>query len=457
MMGQPLRRRWAPVAASAIAFAILGALRRRSGAPPLAASLAATSTCKPATTKRYKVSYYKRTSFSTSPSGECAFIKELFDESASAANFTLDASKRSPDDGTWSSGHVCASRCTWTPLAYQIHSVRTAKALSGPLAVDDWVASWVEAHGVLGGATWEGWDAWMHLSLAFWVKDLAKFTQAFDRYGVPYLQRTYANPQDNVTTYAAYVVDERTGGVVEVHSDYSSLARRSLREDQFYGFDYAPFGADECAVASRLHFSTADMTRWLTSTAGDEAQGSARYPMQLVRVSVPATRPEELDAFVATARLDLDVKGGAQRNCGYRAVEVPGAAEYGAANGSLVEIVAVRNAGARPGPRGVAAYETYVKEAHGKLMGEGAGWDAYLDAHVGLAVDDADALDEFAPLLDAADVPYMPHRETDSDGSDASYGSVWTAGFGGLGVELHGRFDASCLTDVPKFEFCHPT
>ena len=133
------------------------------------------------------------------------------------------------------------------------------------------------------------------------------------------------------------------------------------------------------------------------------------------------------------------------------AAQVPGAAAYGAANGSLVEIVAVRNAGARPGPRGVAAYETYVKEAHGKLMGEGAGWDAYLDAHVGLAVDDADALDEFAPLLDAADVPYMPHRETDSDGSDASYGSVWTADFGGLG------FDASCLTDVPKFEFCHPT
>ena len=77
---------------------------------------------------------------------------------------------------------------------------------------------------------------------------------------------------------------------------------------------------------SSLAFSTADMTRWLTSTAGDEAQGSARYPMQLVRVSVPATRPEELDAFVATARLDLDVKGGAQRNCGYRAVEVPGRA-----------------------------------------------------------------------------------------------------------------------------------
>ena len=26
-----------------------------------------------------------------------------------------------------------------------------------------------------------------------------------------------------------------------------------------------------------------------------------------------------------------------------------------------------------------------------------------------------------------------------------------------LAVELHGRFDQSCLKNVPKFEFCHPT
>ena len=51
----------------------------------------------------------------------------------------------------------------------------------------------------------------------------------------------------------------------------------------------------------------------------------------------------------------------------------------------------------------------------------------------------------------------MPHLETDNGGANATLGSIWTAGFSGLGVELHGRFDESCLSSIPKFEFCHPT
>ena len=196
----------------------------------------------------------------------------------------------------------------------------------------------------------------------------------------------------------------------------------------------------------------------LTTSSGNEGPNSARYPMQLVRVSIPATRTEALNDFVATMQLDLDVRTDAQPNCGYHAAFVPGATEYGAANGSYVELIAVRNAGARQAKYGVAAYETYVQQTHGKLMGEDQGWDSYIDSHVGLYVsDDEFALDEFAPLLDASKTPYMPHLETDNGGANATLGSIWTAGFSGLGVELHGRFDESCLSSIPKFEFCHPT
>ena len=45
---------------------------------------------------------------------------------------------------------------------------------------------------------------------------------------------------------------------------------------------------------------------------------------------------------------------------------MPGATEYGAANGSYVELIAVRNAGARQTKHGVAAYETYVQQTQAR-------------------------------------------------------------------------------------------
>ena len=442
-------------AAGAVLLVAVAALHRAATAPTTAAVLDSASTCKPATSKKFGVSFYKRTSFSSDPTAECSMINDLFDESASAFNFTLASDEWAAGDGTWSSAHVCAARCTWTPLAYELHEVKTVKAKSGPIGTDDWVKAWNDAHGVLGGADWQGWDEWMALSTAFWVKSLSPFTETFDNYGLPYLQRTYRNPVDNVTSYAAHVVNPHTGAIIEIHS--SALSASHRRRLGFFELDFEDYAEDECGVASELHFSTSDMAEWLTTSTGNEGPNSARYPMLLVRVSTPATRPEALDGFLDDLSLDLTVDAGAQSNCAYRSTKIKGATEYGAANGSYVEFSAVKNAAARVTSKRVADYETYVRAAHGKLMGEDRGWDSYIDSHLGLYVDTSSALDEFVPLLEAADLPYMPHLETDNDAPNATLGSVWTGGFSGIAVELHGRFDGSCLSAVPRFEFCHPT
>ena len=70
-------------------------------------------------------------------------------------------------------------------------------------------------------------------------------------------------------------------------------------------------------------------------------------------------------------------------------------------------------------------------------MGEDAGWDRFIDNHVGLYVGDYVALDAWKATLDAAGVPYMPHvagsfTDDAPQADQVVAGSIWTAGIGGL-------------------------
>ena len=60
------------------------------------------------------------------------------------------------------------------------------------------------------------------------------------------------------------------------------------------------------------------------------------------------------------------------------------------------------------------------------------------------------------PYLDAAQIPYEPHKETDHYDDD-NVGSVWTAGFSGLSMEFEGHFDGLDFENVTAFKFCRPS
>ena len=84
-----------------------------------------------------------------------------------------------------------------------------------------------------------------------------------------------------------------------------------------------------------------------------------------------------------------------------------------------------------------------MQAVHERWTGDGAGWDRWLDNHLGLAVTSG-ALDRFGRALVAGNVSYQARAGAAGDtGATSAAGSVWTSGFGGQGVELHGNFDWS--------------
>ena len=188
----------------------------------------------------------------------------------------------------------------------------------------------------------------------------------------------------------------------------------------------------------------------------------------LVRISFPATRVEEIYKLRQVFGLDVDpVVKAPSKDCSFSnarlnaSTGVDGAPAAGNASTPL-ELQFVDNRAAAHGNLTVKMFETYVAQLHGKLMGEDAGWDRFIDNHVGLYVGDYVALDAWKATLDAAGVPYMPHvagsfTDDAPQADQVVAGSIWTAGIGGLAIELNGYFDFSEFTNASAFFFCHPT
>ena len=188
----------------------------------------------------------------------------------------------------------------------------------------------------------------------------------------------------------------------------------------------------------------------------------------LVRISFPATRVEEIYKLRQVFGLDVDpVVKAPSKDCSFSnarlnaSTGVDGAPAAGNATTPL-ELQFVDNRAAAHGNLTVKMFETYVAQLHGKLMGEDSGWDRFIDNHVGLYVGDYVALDAWKATLDAAGVPYMPHvagsfTDDAPQADQVVAGSIWTAGIGGLAIELNGYFDFSEFTNASAFFFCHPT
>ena len=114
---------------------------------------------------------------------------------------------------------------------------------------------------------------------------------------------------------------------------------------------------------------------------------------------------------------------------------------------TYAEIRVVQNPSARTGAWTVEDYGAYVKDVHARWTGQNRGWDRWLDNHLGLEVSgDAGRLDRYVALLDARNISFRAKMGGVQSGSwNNTHGSLWTAGSGAQGVELHGTFDWSVL------------
>jgi len=113
----------------------------------------------------------------------------------------------------------------------------------------------------------------------------------------------------------------------------------------------------------------------------------------------------------------------------------------------------VANRGAAATNRTLAEFENEIQATHAARTGLNAGWDRWLDAHLGLEVPDT-PLDAVGAKLDANDRPYKAHL----DDARGSAGSLWSSGAvaSSVGVEFKGSFDFGffAAANLTTLDYC---
>ena len=107
----------------------------------------------------------------------------------------------------------------------------------------------------------------------------------------------------------------------------------------------------------------------------------------------------------------------------------------------------MHNAQARVGGRTVEDYEDYQVATHAKYVGQGTGWDAFMDNHWCVGVSHSKVLDTTAKLWAGDGVAWHAHKSP-------RVSSVRSVGFRGESIEINGEIDGSFLKKLKGFDFC---
>lgn len=359
--------------------------------------------------------------------------------------------------GGAAAGAACAVRQTAEALgAVQIHLVEDGFA-AGAVPAEAWVDGCFNAlHGDLGAPAWGGWDDFMSAGTAFYYDDLTPVAAAAARDGTPFVGRRYANPRDGLPMYAMFLNLPRSGSIVEFHS--AALDGR-LAETHFS----RPFSPDECEVhhAARSPVAALNATyRALYAAKGIPTGATVPYLFRVSTLLPDANATAAAAAALARhgAVAVSETAASADGACATSRVvlsDVDGAQTVDLLLNSRATLRA-RDASA-PAFCDAATYAAYVAGLHAASFGVDAGWDRFIDRHVGVATN-ATSLDAHARALDGDGVGWHAHLDTVADG--VSYGSAWTAlAMGGLGLEVYAPSDGTYFADgaLLPLNFCNAT
>ena len=359
--------------------------------------------------------------------------------------------------GGAAAGAACAVRQTAEALGtVQIHLVEDGFA-AGAVPAEAWVDGCFNAlHGDLGAPAWGGWDDFMSAGTAFYYDDLTPVAAAAARDGTPFVGRRYANPRDGLPMYAMFLNLPRSGSIVEFHS--AALDAR-LAEAHFS----RPFSPDECEVhhAARSPVAALNATyRALYAAKGIPNGATVPYLFRVSTLLPDANATAAAAAALARhgAVAVSETAASADGACATSRVvlsDVDGAQTVDLLLNSRATLRA-RDASA-PAFCDAATYAAYVAGLHAASFGVDAGWDRFIDRHVGVATN-ATTLDAHARALDGDGVGWHAHLDTVSDG--VSYGSAWTAlAMGGLGLEVYAPSDGTYFADgaLLPLNFCNAT
>ena len=422
-MGLPLpSRRWLALPLlAALALAATLAVRGRRREPGLVSQLSSSPGDAP--------HIFKRTFASAAARLDARFVWENFGL-AWATNATY-----ADGDG------ACATREVLRALGgWELHYFESRVTPSGNRTV----ASWMDAIAARQ-ANLSDWNAFDDNVVTYYAPDAGPFVERLASNGVPSLRVRSRDPSGDVV-FGVFAASPHSGHLVEVVSEFASSGGFAALDDD------VPAAA--CAVAPRRNVSELNAT-WTRLGGTWDARGLP--DLLAVGTSVAVSDAAPWVAFLRGATLEgaslAAAPGVAGDSCKSTVVTLPFSTEVSAlvGHGSLSYDLDVAFVMSREAARDLGALEDDVQRAHHRYTGLDAGWDRWLDSHLGIQLPGV-ALDDVAALLTEWDRPFAAHL---NDASSEA-GSLWTAGpaTSSVGVEFKGTYDSSFLDSLTTLDYC---
>jgi hypothetical protein len=321
----------------------------------------------------------------------------------------------------------CAVDCKATCNGFDVHMVQSFVTQSGSETPDEWFSYMSELHGDM-----TRWDQFMHYGTTFWASDLSDHLGKFQADGVPFMARKTSSD----TTLYSLLVQTPSAKIMEIVSAKAPSSNESL---------FVEWEIDECPVSHERNLSE------IKSHSLSEVSEQSRPELPTltaigINIAASAQTVSEIGAWlekygIAPARKPKLLQSS---SCTVASITYPNA-----------EVRYVSNPGAHVGSKTVENYEEMQMAAHKQYVGNGTGWDAWMDNHWCVRVMN-EYLDPIAQSLADDGVSWHAHAGGTHGWNAHTVHSVRTVGLRGESIELNGHFDGSFLDleDLTEFDFC---
>lgn len=321
---------------------------------------------------------------------------------------------------TSSADYKCAVDVKASCDGFDVHMVQSYITKNGSDTPSEWYRYMHQLH-----SNMTSWDQFMHYGTTFHASDLSAHLARFQKDGIPFMARKTSTS----TALYSLLVQTPSAKVMEIVSTTAPKSSASL---------FVDWKDEECPVSherSLAQINTLDMM-------------SPRF------LSSPSTGLPSLTAIGVNIAASVETVNGIGawlKNYGISGSETKlhnaTTCTVAAITYSNAEVRYVSNPGARVGSKTVEEYEEMQMAVHKEYVGQGTGWDAWMDNHWCVGVSHSKALDAVAKLWAADKVSWHGHKTP-------RVSSVRSVGFRGESIELNGLVDGSYLKHLKGFDFC---
>jgi len=325
------------------------------------------------------------------------------------------------DADTSSADYKCAVDMKASCSGFDVHMVQSFVTKNGTETPNEW---WSYLHDLHGNMT--EWDQFMHYGTTFLTSDLSAHLERFQADGIPF----FARKTSSGSTYSL-LVQTPSAKVMEIVAASAPSKGANL---------FKNWEQHECPAAHSW-----DEEQLNTILSSQELQGRSSGLPSLTAIGVNIAASADSVSGIGSWLKKYNIAGSS--GSAEPSVTKDGNCTVSSTIFANGQVRYVSNPSARVGARSVEDYEKYQMSTHRQYVGQGTGWDAFMDNHWCVGVSHSVYLDSIAKLWAADNVSWHAHKTP-------RVSSVRSVGFRGESIELNGVVDGSFLKHLQGFDFC---